>query len=152
MTVCKRNMEINCRLEEAFDFVALWSNLRDFMPMFVDLKPVSLVHYGQGLSLETKVALGKVEVSTTLDLIEFDRNRRILYKSARGIRSKLSWEFSKLPRDNTLVSFTFEYEIPPALVTHESEKDALSKQLQETANKSVDMLKWILESKDKEGS
>ena len=152
MTVCKRSLEIDCRLEEAFDFVALWSNLKDFMPMFVDLRPVSLVHYGQGLSLETKIALGEVQVSTTLDLVEFDRYKRILYKSARGIRSKLSWEFSKLPRDNTLVSFTFEYEIPPALVTYESEKEALSKRLQETANKSADMLKWILEMKDKEGS
>ncbi len=151
MPICKRTIPVSCRLEDAFQYISVWSNLKDFMPMFVDMKPVSLVHYGPGLSLETMFALSKMEISTELDLVEFVRNKRILFKSSRGIRSKVSWDLAPLSPVKTLISFAFEYEIPPALVTRPSEKEAIEKELQEHANRSMDLLKWILESKDREG-
>lgn len=145
MPVCRRNVEVNCEPEDAFEYVADWTNYKDFMPMFVDLKPVSLVHYGPGTSLETTIVLGKVEMATSFDIVEFVKGKRILMKATRGIKSKTSWEFSKLGQ-KTLVSFTFEYEIPPGLVGRDYEREGIGKDLQEHANQSMDLLKWVLET------
>ena len=115
------------------------------MPMFMDVKPISLVQYGPGTSLETVLVLGKVEVMTTLDLVEFLKNKRILYKATRGIKSKISWDFAPLG-DKTLVSFVFEYEIPPGLVNRDSDKEAIEKELATLAVQSMELLTWVLQS------
>jgi len=115
--------------------------------MFVDLKPVSLVTYGPGLSLEATIVLGKVEISTTLDLVEFLKNKRIVYKSMRGLKAKLIWELKPGPEDKTQLSHSFEYEVAPGLVRRDSEREAIEKELEGHANQSMSLLKWVLESK-----
>jgi len=123
------------------------TNLKDYMPMFVDLKPVSLVMYGPGLSLETTIVLGKVEMATTLDLVEFLKNKRVMYKSMRGLKSKIIWELKEQPGDKTSLSLSFEYETPPGLVRSDSQREAIEKELEGHANQSMSLLKWVLESK-----
>ncbi len=145
MPIFKNSNPIPCAIEDAFEYVADWTNLKNFMPMFMDVKPVSLVQYGPGTSLETVLVLGKVEVMTTLDLIEFLKNKRILYKATRGIKSKISWDFASIG-DKTLISFVFEYEIPPGLVNRDSEKEAIEKELSALALQSMELLKWVLQS------
>lgn len=145
MPIFKQSNPIPCAIEDAFEYVADWTNLKNFMPMFMDVKPVSLVQYGPGTSLETVLVLGKVEVMTTLDLTEFLKNKRILYKASRGIKSKISWDFASLG-DKTLVSFIFEYEIPPGLVNRDAEKEAIEKELSALAVQSMELLKWVLQS------
>lgn len=147
MPIVKRNAPVASPIENAFEYIADWKNLKDFMPMFLELKPVSLVEYGPGLSLETMIALGKVEISTTFDVVEFLKNRKIVFKSARGVKSKMTWELKQVDRDKILVTFTFEFEIPPGLVTRAYEREGIEKELQDHANKSMDMLTWILQSK-----
>jgi hypothetical protein len=147
MPVCKWNTPVVCKIEDAFEYLAEWTNLKDFMPMFVDLKPVSLVMYGPGLSLEATIVLGKVEISTNLDLVEFLKNKRIIYKSMRGLKAKLIWELTTLPGDKVLLSHSFEYEVPPGLVRRDSEREAIEKELEGHANQSMSLLKWVLESK-----
>ena len=115
--------------------------------MFVDLKPVSLVTYGPGLSLEATIVLGKVEISTTLDLVEFLKNKRIVYKSMRGLKAKLIWELKPGPEDKTQLSHSFEYEVAPGLVRRDFEREAIEKELEGHANQSMSLLKWVLESK-----
>jgi hypothetical protein len=145
MPIFKQSNPIPCALEDAFEYVADWTNLKNFMPMFMDVKPVSLVQYGPGTSLETVLVLGKVEVMTTLDLTEFLKNKRILYKATRGIKSKISWDFASIG-DKTLISFVFEYEIPPGLVNRDVEKEAIEKELSGLALQSMELLKWVLQS------
>ncbi len=145
MPIFKRSDPIPCSIEDAFEYVADWTNLKNFMPMFMEVKPVSLVQYGPGTSLETVMVLGKVEVMTTLDLVEFLKNKRILYKATRGIKSKISWDFAPLG-DKTLVSFAFEYEIPPGLVNRDVEKEAIEKELAALATQSMELLKWVLQT------
>lgn len=145
MPIFKNSNPIPCAIEDAFEYVADWTNLKNFMPMFMDIKPISLVQYGPGTSLETVLVLGKVEVMTTLDLIEFLKNKRILYKATRGIKSKISWDFAPLG-DKTLISFVFEYEIPPGLVNRDVEKEAIEKELSGLALQSMELLKWVLQS------
>jgi len=145
MPIFKHSQPFPCAIEDAFEYVADWTNLKNFMPMFMDIKPISLVQYGPGTSLETVLVLGKVEVMTTLDLVEFLKNKRILYKATRGIKSKISWDFTPLA-DKILISFVFEYEIPPGLVNRDSEKEAIEKELAALAVQSMELLKWMLQS------
>jgi hypothetical protein len=147
MPLFKWNAPVVCKIEDAFEYIAEWTNLKDFMPMFVELKPVSLVEYGPGLSLEATIVLGKLEMSTTLDLVEFLKNKRIVYKSMRSLRAKLIWEMKQLPGDKVLLSHSFEYEIPPGLVRKDYEREAIEKELEGHANQSTSLLKWVLESK-----
>ena len=147
MPVCKWSTPVACKVEDAYEYIAEWTNLKDFMPMFVELKPVSLVMYGPGLSLEATLVLGKLEMSTTLDLVEFLKNKRIMYKSMRGLKAKLIWELKQLPEDKTLLSHSFEYEVAPGLVRRDSEREAIEKELESHANQSMSLLKWVLESK-----
>lgn len=146
MPICKRALPVACHIEDAFEFVADWTNFKDFMPMLLDAKPISLVSYGPGTSLEATLVLSRLEIVTTFDLVEFIKNKRILYKAARGVRSKLSWDFAERG-DRVLVTYTFEYEIPPGLVTRPSELEAIEKDMQERAVQSTDLLKWVLEAR-----
>lgn len=148
MPVCKRNTPVASKLDDAFEYIADWTHLKGFMPMLLAIEPESLVQYGPGLSLETQVALGPVEISTTLELVEFVKNKRIVFKSARGLKSKIIWELKELPGNKILIMYSFDYEVPPGLVTRDSEKEAIEKELQGHANQSMDLLKWILESRD----
>jgi ribosome-associated toxin RatA of RatAB toxin-antitoxin module len=145
MPVSKRNIPVVCTIEEAFEYVADWSNFKNFMPMFVDIRPVSMVAYGPGTSLETVMVISKTEIVSTLDLVEFTKNKRIMFRATRGIRSKLSWDFSQLP-DKVLITYSLEYEIPDGLVRRDSEKEAIEKELDDYASQSVELLKWVLES------
>ncbi len=145
MPVSKRNIPVICTVEEAFEYVADWSNFKNFMPMFVDIKPVSMVAYGPGTSLETVMVISKTEIVSTLDLVEFTKNKRIMFRATRGIRSKLSWDFSQLP-GKVLITYSLEYEIPDGLVRRDSEKEAIEKELDDYASQSVELLKWVLES------
>jgi len=145
MPVSKRNIPVVCTIEEAFEYVADWSNFKNFMPMFVDIKPVSMVTYGPGTSLETVMMISKTEIVSTLDLVEFVKNKRILYRATRGIKSKISWDFSQLP-DKVLIIYSFEYEVPDGLVRRDVEKEAIDKELDGYASRSMELLKWVLES------
>ena len=145
MPVSKRTLPVACRLEDAFEHVADWTNLKNFMPMLVDLKPTSLVTYGPGTSLQATVVLAKLEISTTFDLVEFVKNKRISYKATRGIRSKLSWDFAPYG-DKVLVTYIYEYEIPPGLALKGSDMEAVQKDMQERTDQGMDLLKWVLEA------
>jgi len=145
MPIYKHSNPIDCTIEDAFEYVADWSNLKNFMPMFLEMKPVSLVSYGPGTALETVMVLGNIQIVTTLDLVEFLKNKRILYKATRGIKSKITWDFASLG-DKTLISFSLEYEIPPGLVNRDVEREAIEKELQGHASQSMELLKWVLES------
>jgi len=150
MPVCKRSLPVACKPEDAFEYVAEWSNFKNFMPMFLNMKPVSFVQYGPGLSLETTFVLTKLEIATTLDLVEFVKNQRILFKASRGLKSKVAWEFK--PREGgTTILFSFEYEIPPGLVLRDAHREALEKEIDGHASQSMDLLKWILETQAASG-
>lgn len=145
MPLSKKSLPVACTLEDAFEYVADWTNLKNFMPMFLDIKPVSLVSYGPGTSLEATVVIAKMEIATTLDLVEFVKNKRILYKATRGFRSRISWDFGILG-DKVMVSFFYEYEIPPGFARRDVEKEAIEKDMQSRVDQCMDLLKWVLES------
>ena len=145
MHTSKQRLAVQCRLEDAFEYVADWHNFVNFLPLFLDLKPVSLVEYGPGSSLNATMVVGKMQVSTGLDTVEFQKNRRIVIKASRGVRIRLVWEFKDVG-GKVLVSFDFDYEVPAALVLSQTERESVEKDLDATVAKSMELLKWILEA------
>ncbi len=149
MISARRRSSVACRVDGAFEYVADWNNLKNFMPMFLNIEPVSYVHYGPGSSFDTTVVLGKIEVRTTLDVTEFQKDSKITLKATRGIRLRATWEFKDLG-SKVLVTFDFDYDLPAGLTFREDQKQALEKELEESAMRSMELLKWVLESSCKE--
>ncbi|MDQ1372455.1 MAG: hypothetical protein QG582_1371 [Candidatus Thermoplasmatota archaeon] len=149
MPAIKRRASISCRAEDAFEYVAEWRNFSNYIPMFVDMEVTSLVQYGPGASLDLTMLLGdKVQMRTTLDFTDFVKNRRIVLKSMRGVRTKTSWDFRDIG-GKALVTLDFEFDLPATMSLREDERLALAKTIEDAWGKSLDMLKWILESGQK---
>jgi ribosome-associated toxin RatA of RatAB toxin-antitoxin module len=145
MISARRRSSVACRIDGAFEYVADWGNLKSFMPLFMNMEPVSYVHYGAGASFDTTVVLGKIEIRTTLDVTEFVKNSKITLKATRGIRLRASWEFKDIG-NNVLITFDFDYDLPSGLTFREDQKQALEKDLEESAMRSMELLKWVLET------
>lgn len=147
MPAIRRKASISCRAEDAFEYVADWRNFPNYVPMFVDLEASSLVQYGPGTSVDLTMLFGdRVRTRTTLDILEFVKDRRMVFKSSRGVRTKSAWDFKDLG-GSALVTLDFEFEVPPNMSIREDEKQALARAMEEEWGKSLDMLKWLLESK-----
>jgi ribosome-associated toxin RatA of RatAB toxin-antitoxin module len=145
MISCKRRATLSCDISDAFEYVADWHNYNSFLPMFSNIEPTSVVHYGPGASFDATITVAKAEVRTTLDVAEFQKNRKLTIKASKGIRMKTSWEFKDIG-GKVLITFDFEYDLPLGLTFRADQKEALEKELQETACKSMELLRWVLES------
>jgi len=132
-------------LSDAFEYVADWKNFQNYFPVFVSLKPTSLVQYGPGASFDGVIVLGKVEMNTNLDVVEFQKNKKLVMKSSRGVRTRVTWDFKDVG-GRVLITFDFEYDLPMNLALRADERDALGKNLEQAAAKSMELLKWVLES------
>jgi|GEM_PF-1900278 len=149
MPAIKRKASIASRVEDAFEYVADWHNFSNYIPMFVDMEATSLVQYGPGTSLDLTMLLGnKVQMRTAIDITDFVKNQRIVFKSMRGVRTKTTWQFKDIG-GKALVTLDFEFELPATMSLREDERMALAKTIEDAWGKSLDMLKWILESQSK---
>lgn len=150
MVAIKRTASISSRPEDAFEYVADWRNFSNYVPMFADMSVASLVQYGPGTSVELTMLFGdRVEMRTALDIVDFIKNQRLVFKSSRGVRTRIAWTFKEFG-GKTLVALDFEFELPPTLNIREDEKQALARTMEEAWGKSLEMLKWILESMPKQ--
>ena len=144
MISCQRRVAVNARVEDAFEYVADWHNYGGFLPMFSHVEATSVVQYAVGTSLDTTLALGKVEVRTTLDITEVVKNRRIIIKASKGVRLRAMWEFKDLG-GRCMITFSFDYDLPPGLAFRQDQKEGLEKDLESSACRSMELLKWVLE-------
>ncbi|HUU07213.1 MAG TPA: SRPBCC family protein [Thermoplasmata archaeon] len=145
MISSKRRASVACRIDSAFDYVADWKNIKDFMPMLLNVEPTSLVQYGPGASFDVTIVLGRLEMKTSLDVTEFVKNSKVTLKTTKGIRLRVAWEFKDIG-DNVLITFSFDYDFPSGFTVRQDPKEALEKELEDAASRSMDLLKWVLES------
>jgi len=149
MPTVNRRASIACKLEDAFEYVANWRNFSNYIPMYVKIEPTSVVQYGPGTSLDMTMMLGtKVEMRTTLDIVEFQKNRKIVFKSFRGLKTKTIWDFKDIG-GKVLTTVSFEFVLPSGLNMKEEEKDSLTRDIESSWERSLELLKWILESAPK---
>ena len=145
MISSKRRVSVACRIEDAFEYVADWKNYKNFISLFLDIEPMSLVQYGPGASFDVMISLGRMEVKTTMDGTEFQKNKRIILKATKGIRLRATWDFKDIG-DKVLITLDFNYDLPVGLTVREDQKEALEKELDDSAARSMELLKWVLES------
>lgn len=151
MISCRRRFSVDSRVEDAFEYVADWKNFRSFLPMFSNMEPNSLIQYGPGTSLDATMAIGNVQVRTTLEITEFVKNRRIVIKTMKGVRLRLEWEFREIG-GGVLITFGFEYDLPPGLAFRPDQKEALERDTEEAACRSMELLRWVLEHRPRRDS
>ena len=94
MVAIKRTASVSRPPGDAFEYVADWRNFPNYVPMFADMNVTSLVQYGLGTSVDLMMLFGdRVEMRTTLDVVDFQKGRRIVFKSSRGVRTRIEWSF-----------------------------------------------------------
>ena len=145
MISSKRRASVACRIEDAFEYVADWKNYKNFISLFLDIEPMSLVQYGPGTSLAVTISMGRMEVKTTLDVADFQKNKKITLKATKGIRLRATWDFKDIG-DKVLITLDFDYDLPVGLTVREDQKESLEKELDDSAVRSMELLKWVLES------
>jgi ribosome-associated toxin RatA of RatAB toxin-antitoxin module len=141
----KRRASVTCRLSDAFEYVADWNNYKSFVPMLSAMEPTAVVQYGIGASFDVTMVFGSVEISTTLDVVEFAKNKSLTMKSSRGVRTNTKWEFKDIG-GKVLVTMDFDYDLPPSLALHPTEKDSITKSMEDAVGRSIELLKWVLEN------
>lgn len=146
MISSKRRASVACSLDDSFEYVANWKNYENFMPMFLNIEPMSLVQYGPGTSLALTISLRRLEVRTTLEVTEFQRNKKMTLKATKDVRLRATWEFKDIG-DKVLITLDFDLDLPAGLAFREDQKESFEKELDDSAVRSLELLKWVLESK-----
>lgn len=147
----KRSIVVRCPVEKAFDYAADWQNLKSFMSNILDISPVSYVHIGPGAAFDTTFKVGGANILTTLEVSEFIRGRRLMLKSRRGLKIVGGWDFRTV-KDGTNIDFSLQYDLPPGYIRSEQDKIAVDKEFDDAAAQSLQLLKWILESRTSQES
>ncbi len=142
----KRSVTIKCPIDKAFDYVNDWQNIKSFMSNIIAINPVSFVQYGPGAAFDTTFKLGGADIPTTLEVYEFMRDSKLILKSRQGLKLTGGWEFKSAP-DGTVIYFTLQYELPAHLTRNEKERQKIDKELEGAAEQSLELLKWVLESR-----
>ncbi|MGD9962538.1 MAG: SRPBCC family protein [Thermoplasmata archaeon] len=146
MPAIRRSAHMSSSAADAFDYVADWRNFTNYIPMFVDLESSSLVQYGQGATVDLTMLVGpRARMRTSLDVSEFVKGRRIVFTSRHGLRTRAAWDFKDVGGE-AVVTLDFDFDIPGAMGLREGEREALARATQDAWGKSLDMLKWIMES------
>jgi len=142
----KRSVTVKCPIDKAFDYVSDWQNIKSFMSNIIEINPISLVQYGPGAAFDTTFKLGGANIPTTLEVFEFIRDTKLILKSRQGLKLTGGWEFKSVP-EGTVLSFSLQYDLPPTMSRNEKEKQKVDKELDDAAVQSLQLLKWVLESR-----
>lgn len=141
----RRTVTIRCPIEKAFDYITDWQNFKSFMSNILDINLVSFVQYGPGAAFDTTFKLGGANIPTTLEVLEFVRDSKMILKSRQGLKMTGGWEFKASP-EGTIVTFSLQYELPPSIARSDRDKQAVEKDFDDAATQSLQLLKWVLES------
>lgn len=145
MGTFKHSITINCPIDRAFDYVADWQNLKSFMSNILDIAPVSFVQSGPGAAFDTVFKVGGANITTTLEVSEYVRNKKLMLKSRRGLKILGGWEF-RPAMEGVSIIFSLQYELPPGYIRNDRDKVLVEEDFEGAASQSLQLLKWILES------
>jgi len=142
----KRSELIRCPVDKVFDYVADWQNLKSFIPNILDINPVSYVQAGPGAAFDTTFKVGGANILTTLEVTEFVRDKKLMLKSRHGFKIVGGWEFRAV-KEGTNITFSIKYDLPPGYIRNERDRVLIEEDFDEAASQSLQLLKWVLESK-----
>src|SRR5438876_8211747 len=95
----------------AFDFVADPRNALRWMHGFTRFEPEDPGHVGVGTRVKAGGTVMGIPITTTLEVVELERPRRLVSRTSGRLKSLSTWLFAP-EGAGTRVSFVGEYDVP----------------------------------------
>jgi len=147
MAEISKSIDINAPVEDIFNFVTDPRNTIKYSPQFTKFEPVGPQEQGLGAKVEAAGNYMGVTVKTTLEVTEFEPNKRFVSRSTTGVKSTTIWEFREISPDKTEVKFTSDYSMPGRGLGWLLDKMLIEKDVEKTTIETLVNLKKIMEKK-----
>ncbi len=135
---------VDVPVEEAFEFVADYRNTTRYQKHFSRFEPVGEPLSGLGLTVDVRGRFKGLPVRSTLRIIEFVRNERIVSRSVAHLKSAAEWHFSDLG-GQTRVRFVATYDWPVPIPSRALRK-RIEQEIDAMTESSLRTLKRLLEA------
>ena len=143
MAKVERSATIAVSPEEAFDFVADPANALRWMHNFSRFEPETPARRGVGSRVTATGSVLGMPITTTLEIVELERPRRLVSRTTGRLKSLSAWEFE--PADGgTRVGFVGDYDLPAGLLRLIG-GPLVQRELEKNAEMSLANLKRVLE-------
>ena len=130
--------------EVAFDFVADPANALRWMHNFSRFEPEDPSQRGVGARVTATGSVMGMPVTTTLEIVELDRPRRLVSRTTGRLKSLSAWEFAPVA-GGTRVGFVGDYDLPAGLMRLIG-GPLVQRELEKNAEMSLANLKRVLEA------
>jgi uncharacterized membrane protein len=147
MAEITKSIEIDLPVEVIFDYVSNPHNTVKYSPQFTKFEPVSSQERGLGAKVSASGNFMGITIKTTLEITEFEENKRFVSTSTDGVKSTSIWEFKPLEENKTEVVFTSDYTVPGKKLGWLLDKMMVSKDVEKTTIETLVNLKKILEKR-----
>ncbi|MUM19749.1 SRPBCC family protein [Mycobacterium sp. CBMA271] len=111
--VCHRVI-VDVSLEHAFEYVADYRNLADWMFGIQKVRLVAGTANEPGSRYDMAVRLGTT-IQSTIEVTKREPNALFATESRAGFVSRSTWNFRQISDDTTEIEFNVEYELPGGL-------------------------------------
>ncbi|MEI6044070.1 MAG: SRPBCC family protein [Chloroflexota bacterium] len=140
-------IDINVPLEIVFDYVANPHNAIKYTPNFTKFEPVGSKERGLGAVVEAAGTFMGMGIKSTLEIVEFEENVKLVSRSIGGVKSTSKWYFKTLPQGGTQVTFISDYSLPGSKIGWLLDKMLVQKDVERTTIECLVNLKRLLEGK-----
>ncbi len=147
MAEISKSIDINAPVEVIFNFVTDPHNTIKYSPQFTKFEPVGSQERGLGAKVEAAGNYMGITIKTTLEVTEFEQNKRFVSHSTSGVKSVTIWEFKEISPDKTEVIFTSDYSMPGKRLGWLLDKMLIEKDVEKTTIETLVNLKKIMEKK-----
>lgn len=148
MAEITKSIDINVPVDVVFDFVANPHNTIKYSPNFTKFEPTGSKERGLGAIVEATGTFMGLNIKTTLEIVEFEENVKLVSRSIGGVKSMSVWQFKPLPDGSgTEVTFTSDYTVPGSKIGWLLDKMLMQKDVERTTIESLVNLKRLLEGK-----
>lgn len=98
-------------LDVAFDYVADYRTIPEWMFGVRKFEPVGEKDYGLGSVFDVSLQLG-VPINTRIETVEFEENRLIGMDSVKGFKARSRWYFEAVGDQHTKITAKVAYDLP----------------------------------------
>ncbi len=147
MTAIVLTVDIDAPVEEVFAFVGDYRNALQYMAHFRSFEPATPNSMGLGARVLARGQLHGIPIAAELEIVGFDKNRRLESVSRKGLRSSSQWLFE--PKGSgTKVTFAAEFEIPRLPLARLLRK-VIGEEIKSSTQRTLQNLKRVMEQRTK---
>jgi uncharacterized membrane protein len=147
MAEISKAIDIEAPIQTVFDYVTNPRNTVSYSPQFTKFDAVSEPEVGLGAKVEAAGSYMGMTIKTTLEVTEFEQNKKFVSRSTKGVKSTSTWEFKEISPEKTEVRFTSDYSLPGRGIGWLLDKMLIEKDVEKTTIETLVNLKKNLEGK-----